>query len=200
MQFVISTTIIQGALFGSVAAGTDMARDIEGGFFERLIASPVARNSIIIGRVMGAALLGFVQAWFYIGVTSLFGLEVQGGILGILEVSLVAATVSAGIGAIAVSFALRTGSAEAVQGSFPMLFAFLFLSSAFFPRDLMGGWFKSVASVNPLSHMIESLRYLVTAGQDMGEFLTAWAIAGGIFVFGVTLSRAALGRRLEARA
>ena len=45
MQFVIATTILQGTLFGSVAAGAALATDIEGGFFDRLISSPVSRRS-----------------------------------------------------------------------------------------------------------------------------------------------------------
>jgi ABC-2 type transport system permease protein len=196
VQFVVTTTIVQGALFGAIVAGTDMARDIEGGFFERLIASPVARTSIMVGRVMGAALMGFFQAWLYFTVTSIFGLRVEGGILGMLAISLVAATVSAGIGAISVSFALRTGSAEAVQGAFPMLFAMLFLSSAFFPRNLMNGWFKTAATINPLSHMIEGLRHIVIVGFDLGNYLTALGIAAGILAFGVTLSSLALRGRL----
>ncbi len=200
LQFVIATTIVQGALFGAISAGSDMARDIEGGFFDRLVATPVARSSILVGRLMGSALLGFTQAWLYFGVTSLFGLEVEGGMTGMLLVSIAAAVISTGIGAIAVAFALRTGSAEAVQGSFPMLFAFFFLSSAFFPRTLMNGWFKSVADVNPLSHMIEGLRTQVIEGIDMAAFVTALSIAIGIFVLGLVLSTAALRGRLAEQA
>lgn len=198
MQFVVATTIVQGALFGSVAAGTDMATDIERGFFERLIASPVSRTSIIVGRVMGAAVLGFVQALFYFAVTSLFGLDVAGGLTAMLLVAIVAATVAAGIGAIGVSFALRSGSSEAVQGTFPMLFVLLFVSSAFFPRNLMDGWFKAVASANPLSHLIESLRALIIEGLDFGEFSLALAIAAVIFAAGVVLAQRALQARLAA--
>jgi ABC-2 type transport system permease protein len=98
------------------------------------------------------------------------------------------------------SFALRTGSAEAVQGSFPLLFAGLFLSGAFFPRDLMDGWFKVVAGYNPFTYLVESLRSLVIDGLDLVEFLTAAGVAGAIFVAGLTLSNAALRRRLSVSA
>jgi ABC-2 type transport system permease protein len=198
MQFVISTTVIQGALFGSVAAGADMATDIEGGFFERLIASPVSRTSLLVGRVAGAATFGFFQACLYFTVTTLFGLNVAAGLPGVVLVALVAGTVAAAFGSISVALALRTGSTEAVQGSFPLLFVLLLLSSAFFPRNLMTGWFKSVATANPLSHMIESLRSLVLRGLDFNEFLKAEAIAGAFFVVGVLIALAALRGRLRA--
>jgi ABC-2 type transport system permease protein len=197
MDFVITTSIIQGALFGSVAAGSAMATDIEGGFFDRLIAAPTARTSIIVGRVTGAATIGFFQAWLYFGITSLFGLRVAGGSEAMLMVAVTAALLSAGVGSISVAFALRTGSTEAVQGSFPMLFAGLFLSSAFFPRALMDGWFKTVATINPLSHMIEGLRHQVIAGVSLPEFGVALAVAGSIFVVGTALAGMALRARLS---
>jgi ABC-2 type transport system permease protein len=196
LQFAVATTIIQGALFGSIAAGSDMATDIEHGFFERLVASPVSRTSILVGRVAGAAALGFVQALVFFGITSLFGLRVESGLAGILLVAVVASMVSAGIGALAVAFGLRTGSTEAVQGSFPLLFVLMFFSSAFFPRDLMQGWFKTVATYNPVSWLIESARSLVIEGLDVGDFLVALAVAGAIFLVGNVLAGLALRRRL----
>ena len=198
LQFVVATTIVQGALFGSIAAGSDMATDIEDGFFDRLIASPVARTSILVGRIMGSMVFGFMQAWLFFGITSLFGLNVRGGLIGMAAISLVSALLAGGIGAVSVAFALRTGSAEAVRGAFPLLFSFLFLSSAFFPRDLMNGWFKSVASLNPLSYMIEGLRSQVITGLDAGGLATAAGVALGILVVGTSAAGLALRRRLTA--
>jgi ABC-2 type transport system permease protein len=197
MQFVVGTTIVQGALFTSVAAGAAMGTDIEGGFFERLIASPVSRTSLLVGRVAGAATIGFLQAWLYFGVTSIFGLRVEGGLVGMFFVAIVAATVAAGFGSISVMLALRTGSTEAVQGSFPLLFVFLLVSSAFFPRDLMDGWFKWVATINPLSHMIEGVRGLIIDGAEVSYFLKAEGIAGAIFLLGLVAALQALRTRLS---
>lgn len=200
LQFLVVTSIIQGSLFGSVAAGAAMATDIEGGFFERLIASPVSRPSILVGRVAGGALLGFVQAIFFFAIAYAFGMRSEGGILSLAMVAVTSAVVAAGMGSIATSFALRTGSAEAVQGSFPLMFAGLFLSSAFFPRELMDGWFQTVAGANPLSHLIEGLRYQVIAGIDFGEFLSSFAIAVALFAFGTVLAATALRGRLKSGA
>ena len=200
LQFLVATTIVQGALFGATSAGADMALDIEGGFFERLVASPVSRTSILVGRVAGSAALGFFQAWLFMGVASIFGLEVEGGLVAMLLISVVAALVSAGTGAIMTAFGLRTGSTEAVQGSFPMLFATLFLSSAFFPRNLMEGWFKTAATYNPLSYLIEGLRWQVIEGLDAGRFLMSLGIAAGVCMLGVLLAGRALKTRLAAGA
>jgi ABC-2 type transport system permease protein len=197
LQFAFATTVVQGTLFGSIAAGTDIANDIENGFFERLIAAPASRASLLVGRLAGSATFAFVQAWLFYFVATIFGLEVEGGVLGMLGLSIVCSILAAGVGAIAVSFGLRTGSTEAVQGSFPLLFALLFLSSAFFPRSLMTGWFQDVANLNPFSHLIEALREQVIGGFDLSRLLVGAAVAGGVFVIGATLSGLALRGRLS---
>lgn len=196
LQFAVGTTIIQGAMFGAIAAGSAMATDIEGGFFERLIATPVSRISLLVSRVAGAALLSFLQAWIFFGVTLLFGLTVEGGLVSMVAVAFVASVFGAGVGAISMIFALRTGSSEAVQGAFPALFVFMFISSAFFPRDLMDGWFKTVATANPLSHMIEGVRGLIIGDFNWADTGKALAVAAGLFVLGLIASVAALRRRL----
>jgi ABC-type polysaccharide/polyol phosphate export permease len=71
-----------------------------------------------------------------------------------------------------------------------------FFSSAFFPLELMDGWFQEVASANPLSSLIDGLRHQIVFGADAGQFLTALAVAGGVFVVGVGLAGVALRARL----
>jgi ABC-2 type transport system permease protein len=200
LQFLVATTVIQGAMFGAVAAGAGMANDIEGGFFERLLATPVSRTSIVVGRVAGAAALGFIQALIYLAVAFLFGMRPEGGIGAVALVAVLASTVSAGMGAVAIAFGLRSGSTEAVQGSFPLLFALLFLSSAFFPRGLMSGWFRTVADLNPLTYLIEGARVQIITGVDFTYFGRALAVGIVIFMFGVALANLALRSRLAERA
>lgn len=199
LQFMFATTVIQGTLFGSIASGAAMARDIEDGFFERLMAAPTSRSSILVGRVAGAASFAFFQAWFFFVVASLFGLEIEGGLIGMLGLSLVGALLAAGVGAISVAFGIKTASSEAVQGAFPMLFALMFLSSAFFPRQLMTGWFQDIAAVNPFSYLIEGVRHQVIDGFDLGRLGVSALVAFGFFVFGLMLSSLALRARLRER-
>ncbi len=196
LQFMIATTIIQGGLFGAIASGADMARDIEGGFFDRLIATPVSRTSLLVGRLAGAFMLAFLQAWLFFAIAMPFGLEVEGGAIGMVGVAIISAVAGTGMGAFSVAIALKTGSSEVVQGTFPLIFISFFISSAFFPRTLMNGWFETVATVNPLSHMIEGARSLVIFGWDFSEFAVGLGIAFGIFVLGLLVSLLALRGRL----
>lgn len=197
VQFAVSASIVQGVLFGAVHAGAAMATDVEGGFFERLVAAPVSRNAIILGRVAGAAVVGGFQACVFFAVAALFGTTPEGGMLAVVMVAITAGVLAAGIGAFVSSLGLRTGSSEAVQGMFPLVFAGLFLSSAFFPRRFMHGWFHSVATFNPLSHLIEGIRAQVIGGIDLERWLVSVAIAGAILVAGTVSAKIALEGRLK---
>jgi ABC-2 type transport system permease protein len=175
-----------------------MAVDIQDGFFDRLVASPVSRSAIVLGRLAGAAVLGAIQAVVFMGVLTAFGAHIEGGVAAVLVIIVVAMLLAVGIGGLAVAIALKTGSAEIVQAFFPVFFISLFASSAFFPRQLMSGWFKGVAAANPLSYMIEAVRALILTGFDVADALKAIAIVAGLCVLALLLSLRALQSRLAA--
>ncbi|HUF34172.1 MAG TPA: ABC transporter permease [Acidimicrobiales bacterium] len=196
LVFLLPATIVQGVMFGAVAGGTDIALDIENGFFDRLVASPVSRISILIGRLSGAAVLGAVQAVIFMALFWPFGARVAGGPAAALVLVVLAMVLAIGIGGITAAMGLRTGSQEAVQNSFPVVFILLFVSSAFFPTGLMGGWYRTVAEANPLSWMIDGARHQVIIGFDASEAAAAIGIAGGFAVLTIAFAVTQLRRRL----
>lgn len=197
LDFLLPATVLQGVLFGSTQAGTEMANDIEIGFFDRLLASPVSRTAILVGRLAGAAALGAAQAIFFTVVLALFGASLDGGLPGIAVLVVTSALLGMGIGGFGVTLGIRTGSAEAVQGSFPLIFVLMFTSSAFFPKELMTGWYRSVATYNPVSWIIDSLRDVLTQGWDLGDASVAIGTSAGVAVASVSLALLALQRRLR---
>jgi ABC-2 type transport system permease protein len=123
-----------------------------------------------------------------------FGVHIETGAPGALAIVAFSVLISIGLGGVGVFVALRTGSAEAVQGLFPMMFALLFLSSLTLPRELIDvDWFRAVATVNPMSYLIEAIRSLIVVGWD------AEALGRGLGVLICVLSlgtgAAALGLR-----
>jgi ABC-2 type transport system permease protein len=198
LDFLLPATVLQGVLFGSTQAGTEMANDIENGFFDRLLASPVSRTSILVGRLAGGAVLGAAQALFFTGVLVAFGARLHGGIGALLVLVVCSALLGIGIGGFGVMLGIRTGSAEAVQGSFPLIFVLMFTSSAFFPRELMTGWYEVVARYNPISWILEALRDLISIGWSSGDAVVAIAVSAAIAAGSVALSLRALRRRLAA--
>jgi ABC-2 type transport system permease protein len=198
VTFTLASSVVQGVLFGSVQGATGLATDIEQGFFERMIASPVNRVAILVSRLAGAAFLGALQAVAFAVILTIFGARVAAGVPGYLVIVLSGALIALGFGALLAAMAIKTGSAEAVQSTFPLAFVLLFASSAFFPRETMSGWFRTLADWNPLSHITEGLRELVINGWSTSGALNAIDLPIGIAVVGIALALVALRRRLAA--
>jgi ABC-2 type transport system permease protein len=199
LQFMLAATIVQGVTFGSIQAGSDMAIDIEQGFFDRLMASPSSRTAVVVGHLGGAFLIGTLQALVFCLVLIPFGATVEGGVVGVALLSLGGGLVATAFGGVMVAMGIKTGSSEAVQGFFPLLFVLLFFSSAFFPRETMDGWFRWVADHNPMSFLVEGLRGIVIEGVSVRRVLEALGIPLLATALGVTLSLLALRGRLAAR-
>ena len=200
LNFALATVVIQSILFGASNAGTDLANDIQAGFLDRLVSSPVSRPAIIVGRLASAFVLGLLQGAVIFAVLSLFGARVKGGIGGIVVLIVAAGLFGLGIGALTCAVAVKTGSAEAVQGITPILTALIFFSSAYFPKSGMSGWFKAIVTANPINKLIEELRSLVLVGFDAGKAVTALAIPLALAVFGVAIASRSMSRRFQGAA
>ena len=197
VAFLLAATIVQGVMFGSTSAGNDVAIDIESGFFDRMVASPVARVALIVGRLAGTMALAVAQAVVFFLVLWPFGATMDAGAAGMAVTLLVAALFGGAVGAFSIAVGLKTGSVEAVNGFFPIFFALVFLSSAFFPPEISGGWFERVADANPLSYMVDGMRHLHITGWDTGEAATAVGVAVGLFALFLVMALAALRGRLR---
>jgi ABC-2 type transport system permease protein len=196
LAFFLPFSFMQGALFASGIAGTDLARDIDNGFLNRLALTPIRDSALLLGQIGGAVGLGAIQAVVYLSVGLAAGVHVDAGVGGALLILLFAILVAVGFGTLGLWLALRTGSGEGVQAQFPLLFFALFISSMNLPRNLIEvTWFRDVATINPVSYLIEALRSLIITGWD------AQALAlGFLFVallIGVSLTLAT--RQLKVR-
>jgi ABC-2 type transport system permease protein len=197
VAFALAIPFIQGALFATMNAGTDLARDIQTGFLNRLSLTPMRGVALLAGQLGGIVTLGLVQALVYITVGLAVGVRFESGILGILVLLVFAVLTSIGFGALGAFAALRTGSGEAVQSLFPAFFVFLFLSSMNMPRNLIEiDWFRAVATANPVSYLIECVRSLIIIGWDAQALLLGFGLTGVIMVVSLALASAALQTRL----
>ena len=152
LTFALAITFMQGALFSVINSGTDLARDIETGFLNRMALTPLRGAALLSGLLAGSLLLGLMQALAYLTVGLAFGAELTAGIGGFFVIIALSVTVTVAFGTIGMFAALRTGSGEAVQGLFPVFFVFLFLSSMALPLNLIQtDWFHTVKAVAPIS-------------------------------------------------
>ena len=197
LAFALAVPFIQGALFATMNAGTDFARDIQTGFLNRLSLTSLRGSSLLLGQLAGIVVLGVVQATFYVAVGLLVGVEFASGPGGIAVLLVFSAIVSLGFGALGSFLALRTGTGEAVQGMFPLLFVFLFISSMNTPRELIAvEWFRAAATVNPVSYLIEGVRSLIITGWDATALALGFGIALAITVISLGLASWALTQRM----
>ena len=198
LDFALAGAIVQGILFGSTTGATALATDIENGFFDRLLASPSTRTGIIVGRMAGGMAYGAFQTLFFVLVLLPFGLTIKGGVGGVIGLMVSGTILALAISALMSAMALITGSSEAVQGAFPLLFIALFFSSAFFPRETMSGIYGTLADLNPVSHLVEGMRDLVIEGVSASALARAILVPGVLAVISIAVSLRALRHRLGA--
>jgi len=198
LSFALGLTFMQGALFATMGAGQSIAADIQHGFFNRLQLTPLRGPALLAGQLAGATLQGLIQAVGYLLVALAFGAQLDSGPAGVLVLFALSAVVGISFGSIGLAIGLRTGNGEAVQGVFPLLFVLLFLSSGALPRDLIAhDWFQTIATINPVSYLIEGFRSLFVSGWDGEALGLAFGVALAVLAFGMWAATAALRGRME---
>jgi ABC-2 type transport system permease protein len=198
LDFAISVTFMQGALFAATTAGTELANDIETGFLNRLQLTPLRGAAVLAGQMAGALVLSLIGAISYLVVGLIAGVHIAAGVGGAVVLVALALVVALGFGSIGALFAARTGSSQAVQGLFPLLFVLFFLSSMSLPRPLIAiDWFRTVATWNPVSYLVEGLRSLVITGWDGTALWRGFGVALAVAAGGLLLAASALRTRME---
>lgn len=198
LDFALVGAVIVGVFFSATDVADDIEADIAEGFFDRLIVSPVARSAMMLSRLAGAAVYAVFESLVLMAILVAFGARIRGGIPAVLVVCAVTTVMAVATGGLAASLALRRGAAERVAPLFiPLSFMVLFVSSAYFPRNLMEGWFKVVASVNPISWLMEDLRHQVIVGFDPVLAAKAMAIVAALAACTVFSAVRAISKRAE---
>jgi ABC-2 type transport system permease protein len=197
VAFALAIPFLQGALFATMNAGTDLARDIQTGFLNRLSLTPLRGVGLVVGQLAGVSVVALIQSIIYVAVGYAVGVDPKSGPLGVAVLLVLAVVIAIGFGAVGVFMALRTGSGESVQGLFPVLFVFLLISSMNFPRNLIeADWFRWAANVNPVSYLIEGVRSLIIEGWNGEAIGLAFAISAALLVVALGASAVALRERM----
>jgi ABC-2 type transport system permease protein len=197
LDFQLAGAITQSLLLGGVMQGIGTALEIEGGFFDRLVASPIPRVSIVLGRIFAGTAIAAAQVIWFLVLGAVFGVSFHGGPLGVLLVVMIGAVAGTGFAALGVLIALRARNASTVQGIFPLVFVVLFVSSAFFPRALLEAPADWLAEYNPLSYVADGMRDPIISGISAGPVLEGLASAAALVAVFVALAVVALRGRLR---
>lgn len=195
---ILATVMFLSVTNSASAAGFSVVRDIESGYFDKLLLTPAPRLTLVFGRLLADGMRAALATTIIVTVGLLTGTGLAAGPAGFVMLVLLATFWSVAWAGVALSIALKTGSLDATQLAFFIGFPMVFLSPAFGPRELLTGWLKPLAAINPVTYLIEAARSLILVGWDaavIGAALFAVAVVAAI-----TLTLATLALRSRASA
>lgn len=166
LGFILPLSIVSSSLSGSGIAAQNMVRDIESGYFDKLLLTPVSRAALLLGPILAGAVILGIQATVVIVFALLLGLESATGFAGLAAVVGLSILLGTGFAGFTVSAALGSGSAAATQGASFLFFPLTFLTASFVPLELLDGWLQTAAKINPITYVLEAMRGLLNTGWD----------------------------------
>jgi ABC-type multidrug transport system permease subunit len=156
-SFLIPVSLMQAAGFTGAATGVNLARDIEAGWFDRLLASPAPRSVLLAGLVLSASFRVLLPAAFLLIVAFALGAHFPGadGLAIAILITMGMAVVASGWG---VALALRFKSQSAAPLMQAGMLLLILTTTAYAPLDVLTGWLQEVARYNPATQIVEAAR------------------------------------------
>jgi len=199
LGFILPLSVISSALSGASLAGESIVRDIENGYFDKMMLTPINRAALILGPMIAGAMLLGLQTLVVIGTGLVLGLNPATGALGLLALVGYALLLGMAFSGFTVGIALFTGSGAATQGASFLFFPLSFLTATFVPIELLKGWIRTAAEWNPITYILGATRSLMLDGWDTDKLipgLIACAIMGVVlFTFASFGLRSRVKRR-----
>ena len=180
--FLVAMILVQAVVFSGGDAGFAMLTDMLSGYFEKLLLAPINRFSILLSSLLLAGTRAFVQALVIVLLALALGVSFKGGILGAVAVVALASAFGVTWSCLGLIIALKTKSAQATQASFVLFFPFIFVTTAFMPKDLLAGWFQVAVSINPVNYVLEGIRVIVIEGWIWDTILVGLGVLAAMTV------------------
>ena len=181
--FQLPSSVLLAASFGSAALY--LVEDIEGGYFDKLRASPVSRTAIVFGRLTAEAAKSVAITTVMVLVSLPFGISIASGPLGFLLLIGLAAAWAVVFSGFMQLIALKTRSAAATNSAGLIFFPLLFLTPSFVPRELLTRPMEIAATLNPVTYIMEGLRSLILEDLEwaaIGRGYAVVALLGAVMV------------------
>ncbi len=190
LLFATPGILLQNAFSSALQSGTSVVSDIDSGFLQKMLVTPVSRSAILLGRLTSDAFRVVIQSLIILALAYVLGASVTTGIPGILLMLFTIAFFGLAWSGISLTLGLKTKNAETVFGIGAFLtFPLLFMSTALTPLSFMPTWIQNVSNVNPISYTVNAVRVLMLTGFDWSTIVSAYAVIGAIAVvtLGATL-------------
>ena len=178
LAFQLPVAVLQAVAGSSSASGIAIVLDMERGYFDKLLLTPASRWSLIIGRVWADAVRAIFFATIMLIAALIAGSGMASGVGGAIVILIIAGLFGGAYSGIGIFIAMRTGNAQAAQAGFLLFFPLLFMAPAFAPLAVFDDWLRIIATINPVTYIMEGMRGLVMEGYT-------WPVTeGGEIVFG----------------
>jgi ABC-2 type transport system permease protein len=179
LVFATPGILLQNAFGSALQSGTSIVLDIDTGFLQKMLVTPVSRYAILLGRLTSDAFRVVIQSIIILALAYALGASVVTGIVGILLMLITIAFFGLAWSGISLAIGLKTKSSETVFaiGGF-LTFPLLFMSTALTPLSFMPDWIKTVSTFNPISYTVDAVRVLMIDGFTLGTVLSAYAVIG----------------------
>jgi ABC-2 type transport system permease protein len=184
--FQLPVSLLLAGSFGTAALF--LVEEIEGGYFDKLRATPVARTSIVLGRLVAEFVKGVLIAVAIIVLALIFGITIASGVLGFLLLVLLTALWSVVYVGFIQLIALKTRSAAATNSGGLVFFPLLFLTPNLVSRDLLTRPMEIAATCNPVTYIMEALRSLILDDFDWGTILPGFGVVLGMGIIMMVLN------------
>jgi ABC-2 type transport system permease protein len=191
--FMLPTAILLGVT--GVSRAGSLVLDIQSGYLDRLLLTPVRRLAILIGHMLADVAIACTLMVPILGLALGLGVRLQSGPAGGLALLLMGCAWSLALAGFGYAIALKTGNPAAVNSSFLLFFPFLFMTSSYVPRAQLSGWLGNIATWNPVTYVLEGLRSLVTQGWQWDSLVKAVLAIIAVGLVSMSLCLAALRGR-----
>jgi ABC-2 type transport system permease protein len=172
--FQLPASLLLAASFGTAALF--LVEDIEGGYFDKLRSAPIARTSIVLGRLIAELAKGLLISALIVLLGLVFGITIASGVIGFVLLVVMTALWSVVFVGFMQLIALKTRSAAATNSGGLVFFPLLFLTPNFVPRDMLTRPMEVAASFNPVTYVMEGLRSLILQDMEWSKILPAFAV------------------------
>ena len=193
--FQLPVAILQGVAGASSTGGLGMVMDIDRGYFDKLLLTPAPRLALVLGRLIADSIRVMALTVIIIIAGLIIGSGMESGVLGFGMLVLVSGAFGLAYSGIGLSIALKTGSPQASQLGFLVFFPLLFLSPAFAPKEVFQPWLEFLATINPVTYVLEGCRSLVLDGWQWDKLVYAALSIAGFGAVTLSLTLAALRGR-----
>lgn len=181
LGFILPLSIVSASLSGAGIAAQNLVRNIESGYFDKLLLTPIKRSALLTGTIFSGAVILGLQAALVLLVAILMGLQIETGLLGAFAVIGMSVLLGLGFAGFTMSAALGSGNAAVTQSASFVFFPLTFLAPTFVPLELLSGWLRVAAQLNPITYVLQAMRAIINEGWIWSEIaagVTACVLLG----------------------